>query len=235
MRGRLPLAVTVALMAAALTSCGSPRSVEDMADALLTPADLTGEWTVNAGNPDASEGTLAPSGILTDAQREVLPRVQLCDRASGDAQDAADAFEWEVYRQLDQTVDDPIDPPTDREGHKVFLQESMMSDDPDDLIALFDDLLPGIEACLGDIPADEEGPGTAEKIEITSGGDEQIAVLSRIEEAGGQGVWNVYNAVIRKGSVALSIMLVDVYLGDLQPVVDNADFDAIVSLAMSKL
>lgn len=224
------------LMMAVAAGCGeSSTSVDDLSDALLTTGDLTGEWTEFRGNPEATEGTIAPTGIVTDEQRAMLPTMDLCERASDDAKTAANALRWDVFRQFDKTVADPIDPPTDREGHKVFLQQFMLSDDSDAVNALFDDLASGLEACLGDIPAGEEGPGRATEVEITSVGDEHIAVLTQIEEAGGRGMWYLYNAFVRDGSVLMSVTLADVFLGDLQPEVDLADFDELVTAAVDKL
>lgn len=227
---------TLVVAAVVLAGCGGEAtSTEDLSNALLTVGDLPGEWTENRGNPDASEGTIPASGIIPDEQRKLLPTVELCDAASADAKTAADSIEWDVFRRFDMTAADPFNPPTDREGHKIFLQEFMMSEDASDLEDLTADVFPAIEACLGDIPAGEEGPGTATKIEITSVGDEHIAVLTQIEEAGGRGQWFIYNAVIRKGSVLMSVMLGDVFIGDLEPEVDLADFDAIVTAAVDKL
>lgn len=229
------LALALIMAVTALTACGGPRSVDEMSDALLTVGDLPGVWTENRGDPSSAEGTVPASGIVPDDQRGLLPTVDLCDAADDAARDAADRLRWEVFRQFDATVDDPVDPPTDPEGHKVFLQQFMMSDEPEDLSSLLADLVPGVEACLGPIPAGEEGPGTATAIELTSAGDEHVAVLTQIEEAGGRGMWFVYNAIVRKGSVLMSIVLGDVYLGELKPEVDLADFDAIVTTAVDKL
>lgn len=226
----------LAVVAVVLAGCGGePASTEDLSGSLLTVGDLSGKWTENRGNPDASEGTIPASGIISDEQRTKLPTVDLCDAASADGKTAAESIEWDVFRQFDMTPVDPFDPPTDREGHKIFLQEFMMSDDASDLEDLTADLIPAIEACLGDIPAGEEGPGTATRIDIGSVGDEHIAVLTQIEEAGGRGQWYIYNAVVRKGSVLMSVTLGDVFVGDLQPEVDLEDFDAIVQTAVDKL
>lgn len=228
--------LALALVPALLAGCGGePRSAEDLSDALLTVGDLSGEWTENRGQPDSPDGTMPASGIVPDDQRDKLPTVELCDAAPADGKAAADSIEWEVFRQFDMTPADPFDPPSDREGHKIFLQQFMVSDDASDLVKVTADLFPAIEECLGDIPAGEEGPGVATKIDISSGGDEQIAVLTRVEEAGGRGQWYIYNAVVRKGSVLMSVMLGDVYIGDLQPEVDLEDFDAIVATAVDKL
>lgn len=219
-----------------LAGCGSSTpSSEDLSDALLNAGDLPGQWTENRGDPESSDGTIPASGIIPEDQRAMLPTFELCDAAPADGKAAADSLVWEVFRQFDMTPADPFNPPTDREGHKIFLQEFMLAGAPSDLEQLTADLFPAMEACLGDIPAGEEGPGTATKIEISAVGDESIAVLTQIEEIGGRGQWFIYNSVIRKGSVLLSVMLGDVYIGNLEPEIGVDDFDAIVKTAVEKL
>lgn len=233
MNRKLPV-VAIALFL--LAGCGgAARSTEELSDALLTVGDLSGEWTENRSQPDAPDGTLPPTGIIPEAQRDMVPTVELCDAAAAEGRSAADAIRWQVFRRFEMTPADPFDPPSDREGHRIFLQQFMMSDDASELVKITADLFPAIEACLGDIPAGEEGPGTATKVDISSGADEQIAVLTQVEEAGGRGQWFIYNAVVRKGSVLMSVTLGDVFIGDLQPEVDVDDFDAIVADAVAKL
>jgi hypothetical protein len=137
-----------------------------MSEALLGVDDLEGTWTMNLGNSGPDEEKLPESGILSDKQREVMPTLDMCDAAPTEAKEAADTLKWAVFRQIDKTVDDPLDPPTDRSGHMVFVQESMISDEPDVLSETFDALVLGSEACLGEIPAGEEGPGSSAKVTI---------------------------------------------------------------------
>jgi hypothetical protein len=89
--------------------------------------------------------------------------------------------------------------------------------------------------CLGDVPAGEEGPGTITEVEIEPVGDQRIATLAQIEEAGGGGVWNIYSVLVREGSVLMSITAVDIVLGDLEMEMDVADLDAMLSVATSKI
>ena len=85
------------------------------------------------------------------------------------------------------------------------------------------------------MPAGEEGPGNSEKIAITAPADQKIGVLYTVEEAGGAGTWHVYNAVLRKGSVVMSVMLTDIALGGVDIELGLDEFDAIVSTALAKL
>ncbi|NBP54376.1 MAG: hypothetical protein EBU67_08845 [Actinobacteria bacterium] len=106
------------------------RSAEELADSLLTEEDLSGDWALTMG-PDGV--ALPASGVITDVEREMLPQVELCAEAGQAARDAIDSLKWQGFRQLDKVVDDPIDPPADREGHMEFVQQFLMSADPDDL------------------------------------------------------------------------------------------------------
>ena len=66
-------------------------------------------------------------------------------------------------------------------------------------------------------------------------GDERVAVLSRFEEAGGTGVWNIYSVLVRKGSVLVSVTAVDIVMGDLEAELTLSDVGRIVDAAVSKL
>jgi len=231
----LVVAALLALSGCAVTSVRDTnkiRSAEELADSLLTDEDLSGDWTLNTG-PDGV--ALPASGVITDVERKMLPQVELCDEADQTARDAIDGLKWQGFRQLDKIVDDPIDPPADREGHMEFVQQFLVSADPDDLESAFDDVATGYVECLGDVPAGEEGPGTITEVEIEPVGDQRIATLAQIEEAGGGGMWNIYSVLVREGSVLMSITAVDIVLGDLEMEMDVADLDAMLSAATSKI
>lgn len=228
-----------AVLLVALAGCGDSadnadtiRSSAELADALVTVDDLDGEWTVNKGPQD---GAVMETGEVTEAGKGKLPTVELCDAASQAAKEAAKTLSWQAYRQLDKTEDNPVDPPTDREGHMEFVQQFLLSDTPDSLSQLFDDVSSGFVDCLGDIPAGEEGPGTAVKVDIDPVGDQRIAVLATIEEAGGEGTWYLYSALVRRGSVLISVTVADIVLGDLEPEVTVDDVNDILDVAVSKL
>jgi len=206
-----------------------------MAKALLANDDLAGEWTLNLGTKAQDQERLPESGVLSDEQRRMLPTVHLCEEADAVAQKAADTLHWDVYRQLDKKVADPVDVPRDRVGNLVFVQESMLAGNRSTLARTLNDLFPGIESCLGEIPAGEEGPGRSEKITLSTRADQQIAVLYTVEEAGGAGTWHVYNAILRKGSVVMSVMATDITLGGVEDELDVEEFESIVRTALEKL
>ena len=148
-----------------LASCASERpSAAELADSLITVTDLEGEWSIDPGPDDGA--AVSSSGVVTDEERELLPRPDLCPDASTEARGVVDGLEWQAFRQLNETVDDPIDPPLDREGRIVFVQEFLLAADQNDLEADFDLLRAGHDACVGDIPAGEEGPGTMSEVDL---------------------------------------------------------------------
>jgi hypothetical protein len=225
----------VALVGCAVTSTRDTnkiRSSEELAQSLLTDEDLEGDWKPNTG-PDGAG--LPASGVITDVERPMLPQVELCEEAGQVARDAIDSVKWQGFRQLDKVVDDPIDPPADREGHMEFVQQFLTSGDPNEVESLFDDIASGYKECLGELPAGEEGPGIVTELDIEPVGDQRIATLARIEESGGGGVWNVYSALVREGSVLMSITVVDIVLGDLEAEIGVSDLDAMLSVATSKI
>lgn len=230
------LATTLLTVAVGCSSSNeSPTKVlsaQELADSLLVGKDLEGTWTLNEA-PDGAD--LSTSGIIDDMNRDKLPQLELCDKASQASRDAVKAIEWGAFRQIDKTVDDPIKPPKDREGHMVFVQEWLASGDTDELESIFGDVETAFTECLGDIPAGEEGPGTITNVEIEPIGDQRIAALAQFEEAGGVGTWNIYSVFVRYGTVLMGMTAVDIILGDLPAELGLSDLNSILSAALSKI
>ncbi len=222
-----------------LASCGGDGAesaiptAEQLASSLVVVGDYPGEWTVNTP-PDASEA--GASGVITDEERAMLPQLELCPAASAESQAVAGSVRWMAFRQLDLSVDDPIEPPDDMTGHMVFAQEFLSSADPAEIEATFGLLRDGLKACLGDIPAEEEGPGQATEMPIPGVGDDRYGVLLTIEEAGGGAQWMLHNAVVRKGAVLALIQVIDIRAGDgVEPLFTVDDIGAIIQTAVDKL
>ena len=227
--------VGIAAVGCSDSSTEGPTEVlptQDLVDALLAEDDLDGTWTVSTGPRDGGEFT---SGAVTDANRDKLPQMELCDSASEASREAIRAVEWRAFRQIDKTADDPIDMPKDREGHMVFVQQWLTSGDADQLESRFVDISVAFRSCLGEIPAGEEGPGTISEIEIEPIGDQRFAVLTRFEEAGSAGFWNIYSVLVRTGTVLMSMTAVDIVLGDTPVESELPDLDELLSTALSKL
>lgn len=225
----------LALAAVPLAACGSSEAptvvptAEELAARLLAPGDLAGAWTVNAGPAEFGGG----SGVVTDEQQDQLPRFEFCDAAGEAAQQADAGLRWLAFRQLDLEADDPIDPPGDRTGHMAFVQEYLTSGDPVELQATFELLRDGAAACYGDIPAGEEGPGTAGPLTIPDLGDDRFGAQLTIEEAGGWAEWHLSYAVVRDGPVLMSIVVTDI-TADTDPLWSIDDLATIFRTAAAK-
>jgi putative hemolysin len=211
------LAIGGATMVLAASACGdgddaAPVATPDeLAASLLSPGDLEGAWSVTVPDDDVD---IDLSGVVTEEMRDLMPGFELCPDASEAAQSAATGLEWDAFMQLELTTDDPIQPPDDRTGHMIFLQEFLLATDTDDTAATFDLLRDGIEACLGDIEADEEGPGYAEAMEVPELGDDRYGVLTTVDEAGGWAEWRLHQVIVRDGSALMSLVVTDIRAGD---------------------
>jgi len=232
------LAVALAGAVAGPAGCGSDEAATkvptaaELAGSLLVAGELPGDWSVNAGPED---GTLDASGVLTDEQQGLLPRIDLCDRADAASKAAAESLRWRAYRQLDLAPADPIDPPADREGHLAFVQEFLTAAEPAATKATFDALRAGAMACMGEIPAGEEGPGMATELAVPALGEDRFGMLTTIEEAGGGGVWEISNVMVRNGPVLAMLSVVDIRMGDVEPLFGADEVGAFARTAVGKL
>jgi hypothetical protein len=198
-------------------ACGGDDEVavpaaEDLATHLITAETYDGEWTVNVP-PDAPD---VESGVIPEEFRPLLPGMELCDRATDESRAAVEELRWQAFRQLDLAVDDPIEPPADRSGHMVFVQEFLLAGEPDEIETTFDLLRDGMEACLGEMPAGEEGPGTAEAMTLPEVGDDRYGVLYLVAEQGDWAEWRLHNALVREGPVLALFDIVDIR-ADVEP------------------
>jgi hypothetical protein len=217
-------------------SCASDEAIptaERLSDALITADDIDGDWTLFAG-PQGGDEQIDPSGILTNEQRELVPSLEMCDEASDEAKRATERLRPVVFRQLNLAVDDGIDPPFDRTGHLIFLQEFLYTGDRKEMENTYSSIRQGLTDCLGDLPAGEEGPGRAEEMDVPEVGDESFGVLTTIEEAGGWAEWRIQNLIVRDGPVIVSLVLVDIR-ADVDPYFSTEDFDEIARIAAAKL
>jgi hypothetical protein len=214
-------------------SAGAVPTAEQVASVLVTGDDFDGAWTVNVP-PDAQD---AVSGVIAEDQQDMLPRIEFCDRASAQSRAAAESLRWQAFRQLDQTEADPIDmAANDRSGHMIFVQEFLRSGDPAEIEATFTALREGMQACQGDMPAGEEGPGTTEPMTIPAVGEDRYGELTTIGEAGGGGYWLLHNTLVRQGPVLMDLQVVDIVMGDgVQPEYTTEDIAALLTTAVEKL
>jgi hypothetical protein len=218
------------------SSSATTRAVptpEQLAAVLVTADDYDGAWTVSV--PPDEQATV--SGVVTEAQQEMLPRIELCEEASEESRAAADALRWQAFRQLDEAEDNPIDMAAgDRQGHVIFVQEFLMAGDPDELATTFEALRDGLRACEGDLPSGEEGPGTVEPMAVPEVGDDRFGELTTVQEAGGGAYWLLHHTLVRQGSVLMSVQVVDIVMGrQARPAFTAEDIDTFLTTAVDKL
>lgn len=220
-----------------LVSCGRNDEViptaQDLSASLVGVDELEGEWTLFNG-PQGGDQMLDSSGILTEEQRDLVPSFDLCERASDDARALVESLRPLVFRQLDLAIDDEIDPPFDRTGHRIFLQEFLYAGDADQIAESFSLIRDGSFDCFGEIAAGEEGPGRSEELSVPAVGDERFGVLTTIEEAGGWAQWHIQEAVVRQESVLMKLVVVDIRAG-VEPYFSSEEFGNIVRLAVDEL
>lgn len=226
------------LVALAGSGCGGGDEAEpvptadELAAELLAPDDLDGAWSVTIPDNDVE----VSSGVVTDETRDLLPGFELCPNASEQAQAAARGLKWNAFMQLELETDDSIQPPDDRTGHMIFLQQYLAATDPADATATFDLLRQGTEACLGDIEAGEEGPGYAEMMDLPDLGDDSYGVLMTVEEAGGWAEWLLHETVVRDGPVLMLTVVTDIRAGDgVEPYFTIDTIGEIAQIALDKL
>lgn len=246
-RSGAPIAMAVVLSFVAAFGCGGGEATRSATSAvpdgatvpgarqvaamLLTPEDLGTDWTVNTGPGDGPD---LSSGVIPSEARDLVPRPELCQTADPEAAAAVEAIDWLAFRQLDLAVADPIAPPKDRTGHLIFVQELITANQPDATERSFVALRDGLASCLGDIPAGDEGPGTATTLDVGAIGDESAGVLTIVEEAGGQAEWRLHTVLIRRGPVLVALTVVEIRAGT-DPQLETADVLGIAAAASARL
>ncbi|MGE0732102.1 MAG: hypothetical protein AB7O92_11185 [Acidimicrobiia bacterium] len=204
---------------------------EQVAAMLLTAGDLGADWTVNAGPGDGPD---LSSGVIPADIGDVLPRPELCDAADPATAAAVEEIHWLAFRQLDLAVADPIAPPADRTGHLIFVQEFIAADERAATTQSFVALRDGLAACFGEIPAGEEGPGTATTLDLGTVGEDAAGVLTTIQEAGGWAEWRLHTVVVRQGPVLVVLTVVEIRAGT-DPQLDTEDVIRIARTAAARL
>ncbi|MEZ5265666.1 MAG: hypothetical protein R2755_28660 [Acidimicrobiales bacterium] len=204
---------------------------EQVAAMLLTAEDLGAGWTVNVGPADGPD---LSNGVIPSEAGDLVPRPELCEAADPAPAAAVEAIDWLAFRQLDLAVADPIAPPEDRTGHLIFAQELIAAGEPAATTQSFVALRDGLAACFGEIPAGEEGPGTATTLDVGTSGEDTAGVLTTIEEAGGWAEWRLHTVVVRQGPVLVVLTVVEIRAGT-DPQLDTEDIVGITRAASARL
>ena len=201
-----------------------------LASMLVTGDDLAGEWTVNE---------VSGSGVVTEDMVENLPTIELCESASAEAQAAAEGLQWQAFRQLDLTVDDPLEgTDEDVSGRMIFVQEFLLEGDPGEVEATFEALQSGLESCEGQSTVDEDGHTATEEVweAVPQVGDDRFGGQITIEEPGGGAGWVIYSVLMRDGSILMMEMVTEAFAGEgVTPQLSADQAAAIITASAAKI
>jgi hypothetical protein len=215
--------VTGVMWVVALAGCGSdeggsaqgpsPVTVPTLAqlqDALLVPADLTGQWGVD------DKGT--QGGVI-----------ELCAAASDESKRAAADLEFQTGVKLREVTEPGA-------TGAVYVAQFLLADQTDSVQAKFEALLSGSQACYGQPLVPEEDYGTNEPYEVPAVGDARYGEYHVMgSDVPGFGTY-LHMAVERDGPV---LMLLNVWEFTGQegqgPEISTQDVGTIVTTAANKL
>lgn len=207
----------------ALAGCGSDEggpaqgsspvavpTVAQLQDALLVPADLTGQWGVDA------EGT--QGGVI-----------ELCSAASDESKQAAADLQFQTGVKLREVTEPGA-------TGAVYVVEFLLADQDREVEATFEALQAGAQACYGKPLVPEEDYGTNEPYELPPVGDARYGEYHVMGSSSpGYGTY-LHMAVMRDGPV---LMLLNVWEFTGQegrgPQVSAQDVGTIVTTAANKL
>jgi hypothetical protein len=243
---RLGSVAVLALAVLMLPACGEdtdsdtgPPSAQALADVLMVPEDFGSGWTMlSFPDPEGAEFT----GVVTDSMRDMLPRMEFCDKASADSVAAVADLEWEAFRQLNyETGAEDVTPaPGERpKHHLVFAQEFLMSDSESDIEARFDALAAGIRDCWGVETESPDGEvGISEAFDPPAVGDDRIGSLDIVREPGPaaeSAVWELYNVLVRDGEVLSALTIVEITSPGVEKMLDDAALAEMITTITDKL
>ena len=207
----------------ALAGCGSDEggstqgpspvpvpTVAQLQDALLVPADLTGQWGVY------DQGT--QGGLI-----------ELCTAASDESKQAAADLQFQTGVYLRQVTEPGA-------TGAVYVAQFLLADQTDTVQATFEALQAGAQACYGRPLVPEEDYGTNEPYELPAVGDERYGEYHVMgSDIPGYGTY-LHMAVMRDGPV---LMLLNVWEFTGQegqgPQMSTQDVGTIVTTAANKL
>ena len=222
------LAATAALMMPIVAAgCGSDDATitpEALQSALLTPADLEGEWSVEYAGP------------MTDEMREAGGGFDLCDEAAGIVapvisepgatwQDQLNAtlasLDWQVTALTLPSGRDDAEP--------VSLTELLVTGDRTQIESVYTALAEGFRRCLA-APASDDAHGEAWELNLPEMGDERFGfVLSLGDEDG----WDMRYVFVRDGDVLMLLVENEVLSGE--NLLSEEDVAAIAATGAAKL
>ena len=245
-------ALALALGLVALSSCaeestpdGQPESdssaAAEVAALLVTAEDLGDRWSELVPDPDVS----FEDGVVTDENREWLPRLEFCPAASAESQEAARNLPWQAFRQLnyDTGMAQPTAEPTPgsppMQHHLVFLQEFLLRGDADDIEETYAALAAGMEACTDQTIEYPDGEiGRGEPFDVPALGDGSTGTRQLVAEPGAArraATWDLRNVLVRDGEYLVSLSFAEITSPKVEPQFDDAAVEQLVETVDAKL
>lgn len=243
------IGLAAVLLGLTLSACGEdadpqedagadPLTPEGLAAALVTPSDLGADWSVTqmADFPELSE-----TGVVSEEVRDMLPRVELCDAADPEARDAADALEWDAFRQLDLATGTPTRSPSPGKPpvhHLVFAQEFLTSGEPADIETTYAALVTGSDACLGTEKTPDGETVRTTGLTVPELGDASHGWRSLVSEPGPAGrsaTWDLRQVLVRDSGVLMMAQVAEITSPEVATVMDDAEVESILATMVDKL
>lgn len=212
---------------AATPSLASPvPSAAELADHLVTPADLGPGWTPWEGFTAWPGGK---PGVIPDDQRALLPKLPLCPNAGEEAVALAEGLQWQAFTQLHQETSNPF-------ATMVVAQQLLLADEPDRTAATFATLRDGLTSCLTEnLPAGEWEIGRGERLEVPAVGEDRYAERTSGFDAG-EARRDTRLVLVQDGPVLMAIRIDEVLISpDAEATLPPETINALISTMANKL
>lgn len=203
---------------------GSVPSGKDLVDMLVT-GDVLGDGWAELDLPE----DMGDVGLVTEENRDLVPRMDLCDQAPAESQKTVADLEWEAFTQYGYETGD--------ERHLVFVQEFLRSDSEATVRATYDDLAAGIRACEGQVETSPDGEQiTQSGLEVPELGEDRIGMRLDVSEPGDRSAtWDIRNVLARDGTVLLGLTVVEIVTPGTERVLDEEEVDALMTRVADQL
>lgn len=203
---------------------GSVPSGKDLVGMLMTADDLGDGWAEL--DPPEDMGDV---GLVTEKNRDLVPRMDLCDQAPAASQKTVADLAWEAFTQYGYETGD--------DRHLVFVQEFLRSDSETTVRATYDDLAAGIGACEDQVETSPDGEQITQRaLRVPEIGEDRIGMRLDVSEPGGSGVtWDIRNVLARNGTVLLGLTVVEIVAPGTERVLDEEEIDALMTRVADRL
>ena len=224
MTRRLITAFTATALAIAAAGCGEEEVIvptaEELVQRTVTAADLGDPWR---SIPEAEPQ------VITDETRGDLATLDVCADASEDDRRRATELPWQVIGAAGYVTDPP---PT----FTPTLTASLLADDPASIRDTFEMLQTAMTACLPTSTVlTDAGEFEVTELDTSSVGEDRFGVRYRqTDQPEGNDRWDVRHVILREGPILMWLSVIEI-TASAETVVDDAEFDAAIVVATSRL